>query len=329
MALNTVRTTLHFVVVQLCLLWYCGMVSRTVGQSTFSDNFEGIQSPLNGRPYVVTCSSPWIYSTWSKWAACCSRNDPNCQFYTRCNAGTAFGFNDATWNWYTSQATCFSMTIYDHYSSASNSWMEIACAYEGWNVFTIYRNLDASATSTSSTPITSSSASTSEPSLTSVVATSTSSPPPPTTKDPEPSPSKAWIAGPVAGGIAALLLLGALFFWWRRRKNAQNSIETPPMTQTGAASGYQPEYVGNPHGNNYTPQLHSPSSPPAAPYYPPNSPPHYSSNSPGLHDASTASQYNYPASGTPNTMSWQGSPRPVSEQPSAGMQHKQILVEAP
>ncbi|KAK1776447.1 hypothetical protein QBC45DRAFT_419460 [Copromyces sp. CBS 386.78] len=327
------------------------MASNTIStqsNSGFDNDFEGIQSTLNGRPFVVTCDYPYIFSTWSKWARCCDRYDPNCEFYTRCLTGTASGFNDATWNCNGVGGNCFSMTIFDHYSSATNSWVEIGCADEDWNIFTVYRDLDVSATSTSETPITSSSASTSEPSLTSIVATSTSIPPPPTqdpkpsstsippppTQDPKPSSSssKAWIAGPVAGGIAALLLLGALFFWWRRRKNAQESNEGPAMAQAGTAGGYQPEYVGSPHNANHTPQQCGPSSPPSAPYYPPNSPPHYGSSSPPLHDASNASQYNYAASGTPNTMSWQGSPGPVSEQDAMGKQYQPFrpqIAEAP
>lgn len=91
------------------------------------------------------------------------------------------------------------------------------------------------------------------------------------------------------------------------------------MAQAGAAGGYFPKHVGNPHDNNHTPQSHGPSGPPAAPHHLSNRPPHYTSQSPGPHDGLNTSQYKYPASGTPNTMSWQGSPMPVSELDSTGM----------
>ncbi|KAK3489562.1 uncharacterized protein B0T23DRAFT_431011 [Neurospora hispaniola] len=223
------------------------------------------------------------------------------------------------------------MTIYDRFPSHNQSWIEINCATR-WSAYTIYREFEDSTTSTSTTPTPTPSASTSEPSLTSAVTTPTASTPIPVSTapiDPNPSTSKAWIAGPVAGGIVALLLLGALFFGWRRRKSGQGSSNTPSMAQTGATGGYFPEYVGSPHENNHTSQPHGPSSPPAAPYHPSNGPPHYSSHSPGPHDAFNTSPYKYPASGTSNTTSWQGSPRPVSELDATGMQHQHTIAEAP
>lgn len=36
------------------------------------------------------------------------------------------------------------------------------------------------------------------------------------------SPSKAWIAGPVIGGIVSLAAIGYAIFWWRRRKTAKD-----------------------------------------------------------------------------------------------------------
>lgn len=192
--------------------------------------------------------------------------------------------------------------------------MEVGCGY-AWGEYAIYRNVDAYTTSSPAT---------SEPIVTSVITIFTTGPsllPPTATEDPKPSTSKAWIAGPVAGGVAALLLLGALFFWWRGKKNRQNNVET--------LGGYQPEYVGKPHASDNTSNLHSPSSPPAVPYYPPNSHPHYGTDPPGQHDASNMSQYTYPVSGTPNTRSWQGPPMPVSELDPAGMQYKHTIAEAP
>ena len=249
------------------------------------------------------------------------------------------------------------MTIYDRYPSPKNSWTQVGCA-QSWNENTIFRVVDVSTTSTGSSPTTTSFASTSEPSLTSLVPTSTTST---AAEDSQPSKSKAWIAGPVAGGVAGLLFLGALFFWWRGRKNKKASVvEEPTMAQTGPGpgptgggyQGQQPEYIpGNPHDSNYASELYSPSSPhlPAG-YYPSQHSiiPGSSPTSPGVYDASSVhpAQYNYLASMTPmmpntntNMTTWQamamampvaahGQPPPP---PPSEMQHtdKQVLVEAP
>ncbi|KAL4806314.1 hypothetical protein BDV18DRAFT_139208 [Aspergillus unguis] len=55
------------------------------------------------------------------------------------------------------------------------------------------------------------------------------------------SSSKAWIAGPVVGGVAGIALIIGAFFWWRRRKNRklhqeQNPNWTPDMSSTVATS---------------------------------------------------------------------------------------------
>ncbi|CAO2652753.1 Nn.00g021640.m01.CDS01 [Neocucurbitaria sp. VM-36] len=51
--------------------------------------------------------------------------------------------------------------------------------------------------------------------------------------------SKAWIAGPVIGGIAALAILGFALFWWRRRKAKRGvvGVEKGPSDTHG---GYGP-----------------------------------------------------------------------------------------
>ncbi|EAA35980.1 hypothetical protein GE21DRAFT_54 [Neurospora crassa] len=331
MALTTTFRPSLQLVVYLGLVWACGMVTLCTAQTTtFADNYQGIFSPIDGTKSPVTCPSTAIFRTWSTLAACCWPEMPDCYFATRCDGGTMYEFYGSSWTCDQGHPNCFTMTIYDRFPSHNKSWIEMNCATR-WSAYTIYREFEDSITSTSMTPTTTPSASTSEPSLTSAVTTPTSSSPFLTDApiDPKPSTSKAWIAGPVAGGIVALLLLGALFFWWRRRKSGQESSNTPSMAQTGTAGGYFPEYVGSPHENDHTPQLNSPSSPPAAPYHPSNSPPHYSSHSPGPHDAFNTSPYKYPASGTSNTTSWQGSPRPVSELDATGMRHQHTIAEAP
>ncbi|KZM20546.1 uncharacterized protein EKO05_0011108 [Ascochyta rabiei] len=70
--------------------------------------------------------------------------------------------------------------------------------------------------------------------------------------NPNPSPSddsgsKAWIAGPVVGGLAGLAIIGGAIFLWRRRKNAQNiHSEGNSGGPYDAAPAYSP--VVTPHG---------------------------------------------------------------------------------
>jgi hypothetical protein len=59
------------------------------------------------------------------------------------------------------------------------------------------------------------------------------------------SPSKAWIAGPVLGGIAAIALLAFAIFWWRRRKakaTGTHALEKDghEFGSYGAAPAYSP-----------------------------------------------------------------------------------------
>jgi hypothetical protein len=69
-------------------------------------------------------------------------------------------------------------------------------------------------------------------------------------------PSKAWIAGPVIGGIAAVALLAFLLFWWRRRK-AQRAVGQPvekdshEFSQYGTAPAYSPGGANMPHAQYY------------------------------------------------------------------------------
>jgi hypothetical protein len=64
--------------------------------------------------------------------------------------------------------------------------------------------------------------------------------------------SKAWIAGPVIGGIAAVALIAFLIFWWRRRK-ARRAAGMPvekdshEFTQYGAAPAYNHNGAEMPH----------------------------------------------------------------------------------
>jgi PAN domain len=58
------------------------------------------------------------------------------------------------------------------------------------------------------------------------------------------SSSKAWIAGPVIGGIAAVAAIGLGFWWWNRRKRNNSAAPLPANPQTGEYNPvYPPGYV--------------------------------------------------------------------------------------
>ncbi|CAN9387748.1 unnamed protein product [Alternaria alternata] len=63
------------------------------------------------------------------------------------------------------------------------------------------------------------------------------------------SPSKAWIAGPVIGGIAALAAIGFAIFWWRRRKTKKASAVHKYAEPAGGAA-YDPTPVYSPLGTS-------------------------------------------------------------------------------
>ncbi|KAJ4362970.1 hypothetical protein N0V83_010087 [Neocucurbitaria cava] len=78
------------------------------------------------------------------------------------------------------------------------------------------------------------------------------------------SKSKAWIAGPVIGAIAALAILGFALFWWRRRKAQRGvgGVEKGPSDVSHAGYGPAPAYspgVGG-HGGTQHPYFDAPAS---------------------------------------------------------------------
>lgn len=118
MALTTaIRTNLHLVV-HLGFVWACGMVTPSTAHTSLSDNVIGIYSPVAGSgechstvissvfsnhvtlASTITCYSGANFRTWSTWARCCASDSPSCEFVTRCDGGTAYGFNGNTDHWY-------------------------------------------------------------------------------------------------------------------------------------------------------------------------------------------------------------------------------------
>jgi hypothetical protein len=113
---------------------------------------------------------------------------------------------------------CYTMTIYQSFPSAAQSWSAIGCAPPGFGASTVYREIVVGATTTPSPgPSTRSTGTT--PVETSVGAPEpTHDDEPANTPQTDPPTSQAWIAGAVIGPVAAIALAIFLLFWLRRRK---------------------------------------------------------------------------------------------------------------
>jgi len=70
------------------------------------------------------------------------------------------------------------------------------------------------------------------------------------------SPSKAWIAGPVIGGLVALALIGFAAFWWRKRKATKLANgEKSPYNRESMYGAVPPEYVDAPDSDTVRSEL--------------------------------------------------------------------------
>ncbi|KAK4156088.1 hypothetical protein C8A00DRAFT_41360 [Chaetomidium leptoderma] len=117
---------------------------------------------------------------------------------------------------------CYTMTIYQSFPSAAQSWSAIGCAPPGFDASTLYREIVVGATTTPS-PGPSTRTTGTAPSGPSSTPAETSAAPEPThepanTPQTNPPTSQAWIAGAVIGPVAAIALAAFLVFWLRRRK---------------------------------------------------------------------------------------------------------------
>ncbi|KAK3396633.1 hypothetical protein B0T20DRAFT_502128 [Sordaria brevicollis] len=236
-------------------------------------------------------------------------------------------------------SNCATMTILDRFPLASQYWLSIGCANPDFQEDTLYRAIDASTTEVSTSLATSTSQ---LPASTSTESFTEPSDIPPTVIILSSSPqSKAWIAGPISGGIAVLIVLGALFCWCLRRnkKNrAMSEEKNANANNEGTSNGLmtQPEHVPGPGFVGYSPPpgpntLHQ-QSPTIqySPYYPGPNPPQYQ-NQP---------QSALPDTIMPNIMTgWEGYGRPeptgaVSELHSEtatakNQQDVPVILEAP
>lgn len=88
------------------------------------------------------------------------------------------------------------------------------------------------------------------------------------TSDSSSSSSKAWIAGPVIGGLAAIAIIAFALFWWRRRKNKAAAVapvsekdgrEFYPPYGSGPTGYVPPSELGGDHAREMATPEHQPS----------------------------------------------------------------------
>ncbi|KAK4032571.1 hypothetical protein C8A01DRAFT_20359 [Parachaetomium inaequale] len=126
---------------------------------------------------------------------------------------------------------CYTMTIYQSFPSAAQSWSAIGCAPPGFNASTLYREIVVGATTTTPSPGPSTRPTGTAPSGPSSTPVKTSAAPEPTHDEPANTPqtnpptSQAWIAGAVIGPVAAIALATFLVFWLRRRKVGRGEMK--------------------------------------------------------------------------------------------------------
>ncbi|VUC36424.1 unnamed protein product [Clonostachys rosea] len=213
---------------------------------------------------LMAPSSFDVWSTVGTVAGGCETAKPMCEINIGCQDGTLTR-TDNVHTLCTSSQVCQTMTIYQNSPSGGPTIKHFFCA-NVWPAKTVYRDLRQAATTTTSSSSASSSAasasrefpenslaietSTQATSMSTTQASSTSSVP---TESADASGAsskstvdqKAWIAGPVLGGLIALALFAGGMFWWGRRsrrgddREADNSKNFQPIPEENKF-GYQP-----------------------------------------------------------------------------------------
>ncbi|CAG9953247.1 unnamed protein product [Clonostachys rosea f. rosea IK726] len=240
---------------------------------------------------LMAPSSFDVWSTTGTVAGGCETAKPTCEINIGCQDGTLTR-TDNVKTLCTGSQVCQTMTIYQNFPSSGPTVKHFFCA-NVWPAKTVYRDLRQVATTTTSSELAPSSSilapSSSELGPTSVqintldtdtstraimtqttsTQTSATSSVPTESADASGSSSKstvdqkAWIAGPVLGGLIVLALFAGGMFWWGRRSrgggeregdNTRNFQSIPEETKFG----YQPpsSYGEAPIPMAYQPQSH-------------------------------------------------------------------------
>ncbi|KAG7290076.1 hypothetical protein NEMBOFW57_000070 [Staphylotrichum longicolle] len=150
---------------------------------------------------TLSCSPSSIFAHSSTFAGCCSIGG-NCNFPTACAKGTPTNRLGGTWEC-EPRRTCYTMTVYGSYPSATDSWVVQGCA-NAWSASTVYRSLPLSMTMTTASPVDSATGTATGAASTAggAGAPAESSTGGDTSGEPEHSQSLAWIAGVVIGCLA-------------------------------------------------------------------------------------------------------------------------------
>ncbi|KAK0618918.1 hypothetical protein B0T14DRAFT_518254 [Immersiella caudata] len=189
--------------------------------------FQGFATHGPGTVATYSCDSGSTHATHSasSFAGCCAPNE-ECEFFTRCNAGTATRIDGSTYRCSGTLPNCYTMTIYQSFPFAADHWLKIGCVQPDFDAHTIYREIVPTAAITGSGTTTSGTApfasKTGDPDAQESVAASAS---------PE---SKAWIAGAVIGPVFAVVVALFVIFWRRKRSRGRSEGEG---TETGEKVG--------------------------------------------------------------------------------------------
>ncbi|KAH6627391.1 hypothetical protein F5144DRAFT_548854 [Chaetomium tenue] len=275
----------------LLLLLSQGLNGRTLAQTPASDgpaNFQGLYLNPTAPAAIetISCDTSSIFALSSTFAGCCSIGG-NCNFPTACTKGTPTNRFGGRWSCGLDRE-CYTMTVYDAYSAASESWLVYNCA-KSWSASTIYRNVPG--WMTTSPPPSEGPEPTGSTGMT--TATTPGGPPAAITSDgggggeqpgeAETSSSRAWIAGAVIGAVVGAAGVGTLGFWLgrRRRRAAEGEeggggtgfkLHSTTLLRSGGAPAQYPDptlpgqmgavYVaGGVEIEGYTPEKGLPTSP--------------------------------------------------------------------
>lgn len=221
---------------------------------TSDSSVSSLTSAVIGSDMVMVTTNNLLYvcdTSMTSWESACSQS-----FVTSCDGKTAFHLDDSST---VCESLCNTDTVFASNTADANAMLWIGCNDQTNRVF--YQvEPDTSTTSTPTPEPTASGSPTPGPSKTpgpSPTSTPSSSPKP--TAEPTSSSSKAWVAGPVIGGVAAVGLGGLLLVFLRRRK------------RNAAASAYQPApQMHSPPHSYQSPSMSNSMSPPVPPYVDPS-----------------------------------------------------------
>jgi hypothetical protein len=220
--------------------------------TTGTDGSSTITSSAAADDYAMVTSGTLVYqceTSATDWESSCSTS-----FATTCSGTTAYFLDGSSSD---CSGACNADTIYTTNTAEPNQGLQWwGCTGRDAQFFFEVEPEAVTTTSSTSSPTPSATASPGHSPSPSHSPTPSATPSPSSTPSPAPAPSKskAWIAGPAIGGVAALGLAGFLIFFLRRRKQKKPASETtayqpaPQMLQQ-SPHPYQSPSMGAPSPN--------------------------------------------------------------------------------